>query len=48
MSEEEFLIRSYDLYKKAFPSAELLPGAERLIKHLAAYNIPMGRCLSFS
>jgi hypothetical protein len=43
MSDEEFLIKSYELYKQAFPSAELLPGAERLIQHLAAHNIPMGK-----
>jgi hypothetical protein len=43
MSDEEFLIKSYELYKKAFPSAELLTGAERLIRHLAAHNIPMGK-----
>jgi len=42
MSEEQFLIKSDELYKQAFPSAELLPGVERLIQHLAAHNIPMG------
>jgi hypothetical protein len=42
MSDEQFLIKSDELYKQAFPSAELLPGAERLIQHLAAHNIPMG------
>lgn len=43
MSDEEFLVKSHELYQEAFPSAELLPGAERLIRHLAAYNIPMGK-----
>lgn len=43
MSDEEFLVKSYELYKEAFPSAELLTGAERLIKHLAAHDIPMGK-----
>lgn len=43
MSEEEFLVKSYELYEQAFPAAELLPGAERLIRHLAAQNIPMGK-----
>lgn len=42
MSEDEFLAKSYELYKQAFPSAELLPGAERLIQHLVSYNIPIG------
>ena len=43
MSDEEFLVKSYELYQEAFPAAELLPGAERLIRHLAAQNIPMGK-----
>ncbi len=43
MSDEEFLTKSDELYKQAFPSAELLPGAERLIQHLATHNIPMGK-----
>ena len=42
MTDDEFLIESNRLYRQAFPSAELLPGAERLIRHLAAYDIPMG------
>ncbi|CAF0964026.1 unnamed protein product [Adineta ricciae] len=41
MTDEEFLAKSNELYTQAFPSAELLPGAERLIRHLANYNIPM-------
>ncbi len=43
MTEEEFLIKSNEFYQQAFPSAELVPGAERLITHLAAHNIPMGK-----
>ena len=42
MTDDEFLAKSNELYTQAFPSAELLPGAERLIRHLANYNIPMG------
>lgn len=42
MTDEEFLTQSNRLYAEAFPGAELLPGAERLIRHLASYNIPMG------
>ncbi|CAF3986271.1 unnamed protein product, partial [Rotaria magnacalcarata] len=41
MTDEEFLTKSNDIYQEAFPSAELLPGAERLIQHLASHNIPM-------
>ncbi|CAF3632430.1 unnamed protein product [Rotaria sordida] len=41
MTDDEFLMKSYEFYQEAFPSAELLPGAERLIQHLAAHNIPI-------
>lgn len=41
MTDEEFLIQSNRFYREAFPSAELLPGVERLIQHLAQHNIPM-------
>jgi hypothetical protein len=43
MTDEEFLIKSNELYQQAFLSTELLPGVERLIQHLAAHNIPMGK-----
>jgi beta-phosphoglucomutase-like phosphatase (HAD superfamily) len=42
MSEEVFLLKADELYKEAFPSAELLTGAERLIRHLVAHDIPIG------
>jgi beta-phosphoglucomutase-like phosphatase (HAD superfamily) len=42
MTEDEFLLKSNELYQQAFPAAEFLPGAERLIRHLAENNIPMG------
>ncbi|CAF0788312.1 unnamed protein product [Adineta steineri] len=42
ITEDEYLLKSNALYMEAFPSSELLPGVERLIKHLAAHNIPMG------
>jgi hypothetical protein len=43
ISDEEFLYKANELYREAFPSAELLTGAERLVKHLAAHDIPMGK-----
>ncbi|CAF0845392.1 unnamed protein product [Rotaria sp. Silwood1] len=42
MTEEEYLTKSTALYVEAFPSSQLLPGAERLVRHLAVHNIPMG------
>lgn len=40
---EEFLTKSKALYIEAFPSSQLLPGAERLTRHLAAHHIPIGK-----
>ncbi len=36
------MIQSNALYIEAFPSSELLSGAERLIRHLVAHDIPIG------
>ena len=44
MTDEEFLAKANALYTEAFPAAELLPGAERLIRHLVAHDIPIGTC----
>ena len=44
MTDEEFLAKANELYTKAFPAAELLAGAERLIRHLVAHDIPIGKC----
>ncbi len=41
-TSEEFFIQSNALYIEAFPSSELLPGVERLIRHLVAHQIPIG------
>ncbi|CAF1343516.1 unnamed protein product [Rotaria magnacalcarata] len=42
INEQEFLIKSKALYLEAFSASQLLPGAERLTRHLAAHNIPIG------
>ncbi len=36
------MIQSNALYIEAFPSSELLSGAEQLIRHLVAHDIPIG------
>ncbi|CAI5472113.1 unnamed protein product [Closterium sp. Yama58-4] len=41
MSAEEFLKEREALLREEFPHCKLLPGAERLIQHLHAHNIPM-------
>ena len=43
ITDEEFMAKSNALYLEAFPSCDLLPGAERLVKHLAAHRIPIGK-----
>jgi pseudouridine 5'-phosphatase len=43
MTDDEYLRKSNELYMAAFSSSALLPGAERLIKHLTAHHIPIGR-----
>jgi len=43
MTTDEFLTKSNELYLAAFPSSELLSGAERLIRHLVEHKIPIGK-----
>ncbi|CAI7767611.1 unnamed protein product [Closterium sp. NIES-54] len=41
MSAEEFLKERENLLREEFPHCKLLPGAERLIRHLHEHSIPM-------
>ncbi|KAL3641501.1 glutathione synthase [Castilleja foliolosa] len=41
LSAEEFLVEREDMLQSLFPSAELMPGASRLIHHLHANEIPI-------
>ncbi|GJP30163.1 hypothetical protein CLOM_g22669 [Closterium sp. NIES-68] len=41
ISAEEFLRERESLLREEFPNCQLLPGAERLIRHLHAHKIPM-------
>jgi hypothetical protein len=43
MTDEEFLTKSNALYLEAFAASELLPGVERLIRHLTAHRVPIGK-----
>mmetsp|Transcript_70200 Transcript_70200/g.222574 ORF Transcript_70200/g.222574 Transcript_70200/m.222574 type:complete len:228 (+) Transcript_70200:121-804(+) len=41
ISAEEFLREREEMLDKMFPNSELLPGVERLLRHLRAHNVPM-------
>eukprot|EP00252_Welwitschia_mirabilis_P026447 TRINITY_DN868_c0_g1_i1.p1 TRINITY_DN868_c0_g1~~TRINITY_DN868_c0_g1_i1.p1 ORF type:complete len:235 (+),score=58.26 TRINITY_DN868_c0_g1_i1:224-928(+) len=41
LSPEEFIIEREDMLQNMFPESELMPGVERLIKHLYRHQIPM-------
>ncbi|KAL3643061.1 glutathione synthase [Castilleja foliolosa] len=41
LSAEEFLVEREDMLRTLFPSAELMPGASRLIQHLHVNGIPI-------
>lgn len=47
MTDDEYLLKTNALYMEAFPSSQLLPGAERLIRHLTAHQIPIGKLKKF-
>lgn len=46
ITEEELLVKFYELCRQRFSNVSLLKGAERLIKHLNQHNIPF--CLATS
>ncbi|KAL1480877.1 hypothetical protein MTO96_050676, partial [Rhipicephalus appendiculatus] len=41
LGTEEYLKEMDRLYAEMFPSAELMPGVERLVRHLKKHNVPM-------
>ncbi|XP_069989841.1 pseudouridine-5'-phosphatase isoform X4 [Penaeus vannamei] len=41
LSPSEYLVKVEEEYKKNFPQAQLLPGAEKLVYHLHKHNIPI-------
>ncbi|XP_051148900.1 (DL)-glycerol-3-phosphatase 2 [Andrographis paniculata] len=41
LSAEDFLVEREDMLQNMFPTSELMPGADRLIRHLHANGIPI-------
>jgi beta-phosphoglucomutase-like phosphatase (HAD superfamily) len=41
LTAEEFLEEREEMLAELFPDANLLPGVERLLRHLAAKEVPM-------
>ncbi|CAL7943532.1 unnamed protein product [Xylocopa violacea] len=48
MTVEEFTNEVVDAYQELFPTASLMPGAERLLRHLKQNNIPIALATSSS
>ncbi|XP_008544754.1 pseudouridine-5'-phosphatase isoform X1 [Microplitis demolitor] len=48
LSPEEFLEQLKPQYEKLFPNSKLMPGAERLLRHLHKHNIPIALATSSS
>ncbi|CAG9567961.1 unnamed protein product [Danaus chrysippus] len=48
LTPDEFLVESRKQFQELFPDTELMPGAERLIRHLDNKGIPIGLATSSS
>jgi len=44
LTVEEYIIETRNILYELFPSAKLLPGAERLVRHFHAHNVPVCIC----
>jgi len=44
LSVDDYIIETRNILYELFPSAQLLPGAERLVRHLHAHNVPLSIC----
>ncbi|XP_065304275.1 uncharacterized protein [Dermacentor albipictus] len=41
LTPDEYMAAVDQIYEKTFPTAQLMPGADRLVRHLYAHGIPM-------
>lgn len=48
LTGEEFVEKLNSIYEKVFPSCNLMPGVERLLRHLKSHNIPIALATSSS
>ncbi|XP_023951402.2 pseudouridine-5'-phosphatase [Bicyclus anynana] len=48
LTVDEFLVETRKIFAELFPQCKIMPGVEKLIKHLSKHKIPMGLATSSS
>ncbi|XP_049884944.1 pseudouridine-5'-phosphatase-like [Pectinophora gossypiella] len=48
MTVDEFLAETRKIFNELFPQCQLMPGVEKLIRHLHTHNVPIGLATSSS
>ncbi|KAK2719788.1 pseudouridine-5'-phosphatase-like isoform X5 [Artemia franciscana] len=48
ITPEEYIYQSQEIFRRVFPSCEVMPGAEKLVRHLKSKKIPIAVATSSS